>query len=51
MSTAAIRPDAGDARKRLGQVFTPRPVADWMAEPRVGVRYFSVYPGDEGWDS
>jgi quinol monooxygenase YgiN len=24
-------------------------VADMMAEPRVGVRYESVFPGDENW--
>ena len=24
-------------------------VADMMAEPRAGVRYLAVFPGDEGW--
>jgi len=26
-------------------------VADMMAEPRVGVKYMNVYPGDDGWAS
>ncbi len=24
-------------------------VADWMAEPRVGTRFHSIYPADEKW--
>ncbi len=24
-------------------------VADWMAEPRVGTRFFNIYPTDEDW--
>jgi autoinducer 2-degrading protein len=24
-------------------------VADWMAEPRVGVRHHSLFPGEAGW--
>jgi autoinducer 2-degrading protein len=24
-------------------------VADWMAEPRVGVRYHSIFPGESDW--
>jgi autoinducer 2-degrading protein len=24
-------------------------VADWMAQPRQGVRHFSIFPGDDGW--
>jgi quinol monooxygenase YgiN len=24
-------------------------VAEWMAEPRIGVRHFSVFPPDAGW--
>lgn len=26
-------------------------VADWMAEPRVGVRHVSLFPNDERWPS
>ena len=25
-------------------------VADWMAEPRVGTRYFNLYPDDASWN-
>ena len=25
-------------------------VADWMAEPRVGIRYHNLYPSDENWN-
>lgn len=24
-------------------------VAEWMAEPRVGIKYDNVFPADEGW--
>lgn len=24
-------------------------VADWMAEPRVGVKHHSLFPGEDGW--
>ncbi len=26
-------------------------VADMMAEPRMGVKYVNVFPGESGWDS
>jgi autoinducer 2-degrading protein len=26
-------------------------VADWMAEPRVGVKHTSLFPADDGWGS
>lgn len=25
-------------------------VTDWMAEPRVGVRYSNIYPADQDWN-
>jgi (4S)-4-hydroxy-5-phosphonooxypentane-2,3-dione isomerase len=26
-------------------------VTDWMAEPRVGIKYTNLFPDDEGWNN
>lgn len=38
------------AHQKTGHYFTFRDtVAEWMAEPRVGVRHRSVFPPDDAW--
>jgi autoinducer 2-degrading protein len=45
-------PEAADAHKQTAHYARWRDaVADMMAEPRRGVKYANIFPGEDGWDS